>query len=147
MFRGPHALLSVLTWEGPTPGARCSQWALLAKTIRNPQAGLANTHRSLIAVLFLKVNIAPQRKSTLIIMSQSEMSTCPLGAENTAAVKVHQGLSGHRLLPVWPDPRDASGLETPEPQEVTRARPPGGAQREAFSPALPRGLRSLALAF
>ena len=50
-------------------------------------------------------------------MSQSEMSTCPPGAENTAAVKVHQGLSGHRLLPAWPDPRDASGLRTSEPQE------------------------------
>ena len=113
MFTGPNALLAVLSWESLTPGARCSQWVLLAKTFRNPQAGLANTHRSLIAVLFLKVNIAPQRKSTLIIMSQSEMSTSPLGAETTAAVKVQQGPSGHRLLPVWPDPHDASGLGTP----------------------------------
>lgn len=53
------------------------------------------------------------------------MSTSPLGAENTAAVKVQQGLS-RAPLAVWPDPHDAQ-LGTPEPQEGDR--PTGGAER------------------
>ena len=97
----------------PDPRGQVLPVGALGKDISKPTSRPCKHSQISLAVLFLKVNIAPQRKSTLIIMSQSEMSTSPLGAENTAAVKVQQGPSGHRLLPVWPDPHDASGLGTP----------------------------------
>lgn len=73
--------LAVLSWRKPVP------WG------QHPaDTGFANTDRSLTAILSLKVNIAPQRKSALIIMSQTEVGGPPSGVENAAVAKVTGGL-------------------------------------------------------